>query len=196
MATIRIKLKTISSHNKARNRYTECSNEQRRAVNDKISQLLPDCHEYTKHVNIANRIIREALPKLKPNQKEEIISTQTKEILDKREKAIREGNVQEFKTLTKDYRRSRTNDKTKYVMKTISNDLDLQEKWIGIRQLKKGYAPMPFHRNNSKGNHVKCHERAEATAEYLATKQWGQSETDTEHVDHISTQHHNTTNNI
>ena len=63
-------------------------------------------------------------------------------------------------------------------MKTISNDLDLQEKWIGIRQLKKGYAPMPFHRNNSKGNHVKYHERAEATAEYLATKQWGQSETD------------------
>ena len=69
MATIRIKLKAISSNNKACNRYTECNNEQIRAVNDEISQLLPDCHEYTKHVSIANKITREALPETKAESK-------------------------------------------------------------------------------------------------------------------------------
>ena len=61
-------------------------------------------------------------------------------------------------------------------MHTISSQLDIRDRWMGIRQLKQGYQPQPYYRRSREGKHVHYGSRAEATAEYLAKDHWGKKE--------------------
>ena len=64
-------------------------------------------------------------------------------------------------------------DRTNTVIKTLDKDLDIRDKWLGIRQLKQEYQPNPYARKTKEGKHIPQHQRAQRAAEYLATEQWG-----------------------
>ena len=81
-----------------------------------------------------------------------------------------------FEQHDKNYRKQLKQDKTEHVMHICSKELDTRDRWMGIRQLKQGYQPTPYHRKSRKGEHVKLRNRAGATAEYLAKDHWGKIE--------------------
>ena len=54
----------------------------------------------------------------------------------------------------------------------LDKDLDLHDKWLGLRRLKQEYKPNPFALKDEAGLFVPKNERAEAAAQYLAYKQW------------------------
>ena len=59
------------------------------------------------------------------------------------------------------------------IMDTLDKDLDVRDKWLGIRQLKQEYQPHTYARTTKEGYHIPQKERAQKAAEYLATEQWG-----------------------
>ena len=69
------------------------------------------------------------------------------------------------------------------IMDTLDKDLDIRDKWLGIRQLKQEYQPQTYARTTKEGHHIPQQERAQKAAEYLAKEQWGKKrkrEEDTE----------------
>ena len=60
-------------------------------------------------------------------------------------------------------------------METLEKDLDVRDKWLGIKRLKSTYRPMPYDRNDETGKHVRKKERAVFAARYLKIKQWGKT---------------------
>lgn len=81
----------------------------------------------------------------------------------------------EFKVANKVIRKQLGKDKRKYVLETMNKDLDIRDRWMGIRNLKNGYKPRPYYRKDMNGNPVTFEKQAEAAAEYLEQKQWGKT---------------------
>ena len=58
-------------------------------------------------------------------------------------------------------------------MDTLDKDLDIRDKWLGIRQLKQEYQPHTYARTTKEGHHIPQKDMAQKAAEYLAKEQWG-----------------------
>ena len=71
------------------------------------------------------------------------------------------------------YKKSKKEDRTNMVIKTISKDLDIRDRWLGIRQLKQTYQPNPYARKTLDGKFIKQNERAQEAANYFSREQWG-----------------------
>jgi len=52
--------------------------------------------------------------------------------------------------LDKRFRKRKKQDKTDRIIKTLDKDLDIRDKWLGIRQLKQEYQPNPYARKDSR----------------------------------------------
>ena len=89
-----------------------------------------------------------------------------------------EGNEEKFDRLTKEFRKSKAKEKKEGIMETIKNELDVRDRWAGIRRIKGKYQPMPYARQEKySGEHVHMSKRAEMAAQYLMREQWGKKET-------------------
>ena len=80
---------------------------------------------------------------------------------------------EEADRINKLFRNSLKKDKTKQILNTLKEDLDIRSKWMGLKALRKGYTPTPYHRKSQGGTHIEMYNRAEAAAAYLSTTQWG-----------------------
>ncbi len=127
---------------------------------------------------------KEATQELKEEPRKErkvMFSKETEEILEKRAIAIERGEEEEYDRLTKEFRKSKGKDKREGITKTIDKELDVKERWAGIRRIKGKYQPQPYNRTDKyMGKHVHMKERAEKAAEYLSQEQWGKKETEEE----------------
>ena len=61
-------------------------------------------------------------------------------------------------------------------MKSVKEELDVRDKWLGLRFMKKSYQPRPFSRKGGDGKHISKENIARETAKYLAEKHWGKKE--------------------
>ena len=83
---------------------------------------------------------------------------------------VRHEEIQYFqKAITQRLRQ----DKRKHILNTLRKELDVREKWAGIRALKSNFNPMPYNRKDKQGNIVAQESRAETAAQHLAYDQWG-----------------------
>ena len=99
-------------------------------------------------------VAEEMLPRVPKQEKRVAFSEATKKILEQREETVKEGKVTEFEQLTKEFRRSKQRDRTNAMIETVNKDLDIRDKWLGIKQLKKEYSPDPYHRKETDGSHI------------------------------------------
>ena len=51
----------------------------------------------------------------------------------------------------------------------VDKDLDVRDRWMGIRYLKKGYQPIPYTIKDEKGNRVAVGNKAQEAANFLAS---------------------------
>ena len=61
------------------------------------------------------------------------------------------------------------------MLDSLSKDLDVRDRWMGIRGIKKEYQPSPYHRKTADESHIPKHKIAEEAARHLAQNQWGHS---------------------
>ena len=116
-----------------------------------------------------------SLPKATPkdrNKKYELSYT-SKEILEQRQKAAKERNLSLFVTLNTQFTKSRRDDKKRRIIESVSKELDLRDRWLGIRELKRKYTPTPFHNKNAEGLHIQHKKRAQEAAKHLSEKTMG-----------------------
>ena len=124
------------------------------------------------------------LPEAKATDKKDNLTGKAKEILDKRQDAIQNRDPVQFEELTKQFRKQKKKDRTEEILNTLDKDLDTQDLWMGIRQLKNTYKPNPYHRKQQTGEHIHRKDRAEQAAQYLGTKQWGKIRDEPEAREH------------
>ena len=65
------------------------------------------------------------------------------------------------------FRKNKREDKTNMIIKTLDQDLDIRDRWMGIRQLKQEYQSNPYARKTAAGEHITQKQRAQKAAEYL-----------------------------
>ena len=57
-------------------------------------------------------------------------------------------------------------------METIDKDLDVREKFAGLRELKTPYKPIPYSQRRKDGTKVKIRDRAEAAVQFFEQEIW------------------------
>ena len=110
------------------------------------------------------------------NRRNQEWAKETEELFEKRAQARKDGDWEKEREANKAFRKSLRRDKTKHLMETFDKELDLRSRWMGLRMLKKGYTPAPYHRRNQGGEHIPLRKRAEEAAEYLSKTQWGKED--------------------
>ena len=61
-----------------------------------------------------------------------------------RETAWGHGNSVGASELTKDLRGQMRRDRRQKLLDMVSKDLDMRDRWMGLRYLRKGYTPIPY----------------------------------------------------
>ena len=73
------------------------------------------------------------------------------------------------KTITKSVRR----DRRQYNINRISKEVDIRDQFMGSKQLRKEFTPIPLGMKDKEGRHIPFDRRAQAAAEFLGTVFWG-----------------------
>ena len=103
-------------------------------------------------------------------------SEDTENQLNTKRTMIREGaNDTDLKDIRKVVSRSIRKDKRQHQAKMVNNDLDIRDQYMGFKNLRRPYTPIPLSMKDAKGKHVPLHARAQA-AGFLRSKIWGHAE--------------------
>ena len=103
----------------------------------------------------------------------EAFSDKTKQLLDDRKEAVDKGDSVAFEIISKDFRKSKQNDRRDEIIESVGRDLDERDRWMGIKSLRGNYSPQPYHMKGKHGEHIHWKQRAQEAANYLRDTQWG-----------------------
>ena len=107
------------------------------------------------------------------NHRGDTISQGTLNLLEQRGERRAEGDFTEDEYWTREIKRSKRRDKRAEILRAVSEDLGGREQWMGIKQLRKQYQPIPYSCKDRHGRHVEMKDRAEEAARFLAEEVWG-----------------------
>ena len=167
-------------------KYHVCSEEERRVLNEHVRRNMRETEIETgqQKLTIFSGTLKEATAKLPTKEaklKDSHYTRETENILKRRRDAVLSGNIEQFEQLTKDFRKSKKQDKKQYVLRSIREDMDPRDKWMGIKQLKSEYRPQPYHRRDRAGRTIEANKTAEAFAVHLA-ETWKHTPTPTHEI--------------
>ncbi len=77
-----------------------------------------------------------------------------------------------LKNKIKEVRRIKRKDWIVHTENMVNNDMDIRDKWLGIKTIKKDFKPNLYEISDRMGNKVKLKDKAEAIADYLGNVQW------------------------
>ena len=127
---------------------------------------------YKELIEAIKEAMKEHMDTLRPQEKEPVMTKNTRKLLVKRGEAFRKRNAKEYINYHKEYMNSYAKDQNTAVLRTLRADLDVRDKWLGIRQIKQKYQPRPYHRKYADGTPVAPKDLAEQAAQYLANMVW------------------------
>ena len=118
---------------------------------------------------------KELIPKIIAKNNKVGISRNTMEVMDEREQALIYFDNDRIKELNSEIQNSKNNDKHDDMVKSVDKDLDLRDRWLGIRGMKKQYQPMAYSQKDKEGKHIPMNRRAEFAAKYWADEIWNKN---------------------
>ena len=118
----------------------------------------------------------ESIPKSHPKDKNKRfeLSEKSKTTLGERKQAAKDRNPKLLPELSRKPSRNGKEDKKTRILEAASKDLDLRDRWLGIRELKRKYTPTPYHNKDRQGLHISHKNRAQHAAKHLSELQWGE----------------------
>jgi len=78
--------------------------------------------------------------------------------------------------MTKELKSQIRRDRRQRLLDMVSKDLDVRDRWMGIRYLKKGFHVMPYTLKDDRGKRTQTGNKATEAATFLATAIWGKTE--------------------
>lgn len=97
----------------------------------------------------------------------------TYNLIIEKHKLEQDGPSEALTDSIKKVRRAKRKDWRAWVKASVTEDMDVRDKWLGIKYLKQKFAPNLYERADRFGKTVSLKQRADAAADYLAEKQWG-----------------------
>ena len=110
--------------------------------------------------------------KLTHKPKRVYISGDTRRLICKRNAEEQVTIPADREELNNDIKRSAAEDKRRWHRQQVQRNMTCRKRWQGIRLMHEDFKPKTYAKNDKNNQPVRLHERAEATAEYLAEKQW------------------------
>ena len=80
---------------------------------------------------------KDIIPKIIAKNNKAGVSTDTWNLIDEREQVLIHFDNDRIQELNKEIQNSRTNDRHNDMMQSVDKDLDLRDRWLGIRGMKK-----------------------------------------------------------
>ena len=118
----------------------------------------------------------EKIPKKETTMRRDDISRESIELIEKRETLIKQENFEEASEITKQLRKQRKKDKRKASTEALNKEIDIRDRWLGLRQMKKGYQIHTYAIKDKEGNRIKKENIAEEIAKHLAENIWKNEE--------------------
>jgi len=168
----RRKTKEEVSQNK-RAKFEPCGEELNEEINRDVYNIINEADNLKDWKEKCKKLVNEKFPKKPERERQEDISEETLELISLREFCIGRDEHDDAKFLTKMIRKSRRKDKERATLDTLRNDLDVKDKWMGLKKLKKKYVPIPYFRKTKEGVPIKRTEQAQKVAEFLRDNIWG-----------------------
>ena len=151
----------------ARTRYDPIDERQKEAYTEDLIKALRRPQQqpgYKQLCEILHQVVPKHFRKRASNKRDTDWSEVTERLFYERKEARASQEWEKPAKTDKAFRKSLNKDKTRHLLQTFQEDLDLRSKWMGIRALKTGYKPAPYHRTNQGGQHIPLHQRAEEAA--------------------------------
>ena len=131
------------------------------------SVAIQDIDEAMKHA-------QKTLEKRKAKIKKPWITQATFDMISRKHQLEQTATHDELQGVIKLARKSKRKDWRTWVHKSVTKQLDIRDKWMGIKYIKQKHSPNLYEQANARGESVNLGDRAQAAADYLAEKQWGQ----------------------
>ena len=176
--TLNIKLKVLSPKQDREQLDLKPSDEAVQVFNDSMRANLPSGFE--QHVNAismwesslknaASSALRERSQKIKKPW----ITKETFTLIKEKHTLEHQNRKVEYKAKCKEVRKAVRKDWEKWLAEITDTELDIRDKWLGIKFLKRPKQTNLFERSNLQGQSVDFKNQADAAADYLEQKQWG-----------------------
>ena len=98
------------------------------------------------------------------------------ELIRRRGEALLRLDMDTVRNLDQEIQRTKRSENKTRRLNAVSKDLDLRDRWCGIRYMKQQYKPVPYQQENSEGRHITYRNRAEGAARHLRERQWGETD--------------------
>ena len=118
-----------------------------------------------------------ALTPVPEQQKKPYISEQSWDLIQRKEEAIKNGDTDEAKQLTKQVRQQVRKDKQQLIIEELEEVEREGYKWTGLKRLRKTYTPNFTRFKDKHGKLVTEKQYVEHAADYLEHEQWKKHET-------------------
>ena len=112
---------------------------------------------------------KEHIPQTPKYQRKDQITPAAAEIIRQRTTAWREYRAEDAENLTAQLTMQMRKDRRKRLLDMVDKDLDVRDRWMGIRYLNKGYQAIPYTIKDEKGKRVGVGNKAHEAAIFLAT---------------------------
>jgi len=161
--------------------FTAVTEESKRAFNQELRETKTDLaadHVFDPGL-FCTKVVDAAWHHVKPKDKQikkPWITNDTMKKIEHKHKISRTSNPAEFKKASREAKKAVNLDWEKWLGSTMDKDLDLRDKWLGIRFLKKKNESKTYEGSDRFGKQVNASEQAAAAAEYLQKEQWGDKE--------------------
>ena len=169
----KIKLKAvIAKDNRSRIKFQKCSVQQRYAYNAHLKNTLAQSDNPIPSLptvlSAAKDAAQEEIPQLHAKRNQSGISSELLELIRQRGEALLEYDVDRAQTLNRQIQKQKRKEKKEATLKSVSKDLDVLDRFLGLRNMKRGYHPIPYTQKGTKGKHVKVNNKAAGAATYFA----------------------------
>ena len=104
------------------------------------------------------------------------MSAITINLINERGILIKQNKMEEANKVTKQIRKQRKKDNKQAATEALSKDIDIRDRWLGLRQMKKGYQITPYAIKDRNGKRIKQSNIAEAIADHLGNNTWNNPE--------------------
>lgn len=170
--THKTKLARINTQkNKGRKKYEICNKEQNREYNEKLKEL-----NNTDIKTAMAEAAENTIPTKTTTMKKDDMSQESLRLIDDRAVLTKQDRLEEAALTTKLLKKQRKKDKIKAITESLNKDIDIRDRWLGLRQLKKGYQINPFAIKNEEGQRISKENIAEEIAIHLENTTWNNKE--------------------
>ena len=127
-----------TSHHQ-RHKFDICSVKEKFEYNARANTFLQNSRTGTSLMEAAKQAAVEEMPRIRAKGNRPGISDEIAGLIEQRGQALLERDVETVQYYNKEIQKRKKAERRQQVLQSVDKDLDLRDRWMGIRNLKKGY---------------------------------------------------------